>query len=832
MMTENFEEGISKEYDFNKIVEWVNRQNRNQNVFFCDVPQGQNNSYYALGMFPYPSGNAHMGHVRVNTLVDVVARYQKAKGKSVINPMGWDAFGLPAENAAIASNIHPTEFTQGNIRQMKDVEFASMGWSFDWDKELNTSDPDYYRWSQWIFLQFYKHKKAYKKSALVNWCEVDKTVLANEQVIDGRCWRDGSEVKKIELEQWFLRLTDYSQRLWDDLPKLKNWAPEAVAVQRNWINKSTGTELDFSFQDKKISVFTTRADTLFGVTALVLAPEHPLVKSIIKESKDKKLEDYVVSSLKKSSVERMESTVKTGVPTGFFCCHPLTNKKIEIWIGDYVVFDYGTGAVMCVPAHDTRDFEFMKKFDLDIIEVVAPAEGKSGDLQNDAWVDDGVLINSDHFNGLSSSEAREKITARLVEIGMGRACTNYNLRDWSVGRQRYWGCPIPIIYCSKCGTVPVPEEDLPILLPKERDAKALEAHKKTTCPKCKAPAQREIDTLDTFICSSWYAYRFLDPHNHKEAFSSEYINAWMPIDFYVGGLEHAALHMIYFRFFTKFFQDIGLINFSEPVDHFFCNGMVCLGGSKMSKSKGNVITPTEIVKKYGSDALRLYILSDTPAEIDIAWNDSGIQGKYEFICRTYRKLSVFLSSINEKIDLQQELKVDFKTCSSPDVLYSFYGLLDQLNFTIREYRFHNSVAKLYELSHTLTKYLDSKKGKEKDGELIVTAHLVKEFIIAMGPFAPYFSEALLLQYFGSIPLYKRPWPKLETNYLERPLVTIVVQENGKKRGVLEMNRSSSKEEVEKAIKDHLGDKVVDLSSSSVVKTIYIADKIYNIVVKN
>jgi len=503
---------VQVSFDHKEIKAKYDALHENRNNFFCDTKK--DNKFYSLGMFPYPSGNAHMGHIRVYTLSDVRARFEKLKGKEVLHPMGWDSFGLPAENAAIQNKLRPDLWTKENIKKMKYEQLNQTGWAFDWDKELNTSSPDYYKWTQWLFLELYNSGKCYRKSDYVNWCPVDKTVLANEQVINGTCYRDGAVVEKKLMEQWFFKITDYAPKLWDDIAKLKNWAPEAVAVQKNWINKNIGTNIDFnvpSFQEK-IRVFTTRPDTLFGVTAMVLAPEHPLVEKILQKNPNQKVEDYVKAALSKGQVERMQNKEKTGVPTGVKCIHPFSETckqpEIEIWIGDYVIADYGTGAVMCVPAHDTRDFEFAKTFGLNIIEVIKDPEHGPKSNMSEAFVDNGTLINSDQFNGQKNLAAIKNITDSLEKNSKGEATTTYQLKDWSVGRQRFWGCPIPIVYCDDCGVVPVCEASLPIKLPEANDSDmeggALNLNKfpdwiKTSCPKCNKDARRETDTLDTFL---------------------------------------------------------------------------------------------------------------------------------------------------------------------------------------------------------------------------------------------------------------------------------------------------------------------------------------------
>ncbi len=840
----------SHEYDFHRIAAQLKLSD-----FTCDTAATNRPSFYALGMFPYPSGNAHMGHVRVYTISDVRARFERLQGKEVLHPIGWDAFGLPAENAAIQNKTDPASWTQLNIERMKNEQFKSMGWSFDLSKELSTCSPDYYRWTQWIFLQFYKHGKAYRSKGLVNWCPVDETVLANEQVIEGRCWRDGAVVEKRQMEQWFLRITDYAERLWNDIEKLKNWPNEAVAVQKNWINQSHGTEIDFTLDttlglaglaNRKIRVFTTRADTLFGVVALVVAPEHPLVANVLNETKNQSVQNYVDTSLRRTAVERMQSKEKTGLPLGIDATHPLTGQKVPVWIGDYVLGDYGTGAVMCVPAHDERDYEFAQKYDLPVVTVITPADGASQG-QPGAFTADGVLTASQEFSGLDSASARKKITDTLVTRQAGTAKVNYNLRDWSVGRQRYWGCPIPIIYCDHCGTVPVPENQLPVLLPTnvqfvggKADVKSDDAFVKTSCPTCQRPATRETDTLDTFMCSSWYAFRFIDPHNSEKVFDSTKVNQFMPIDFYVGGIEHAALHMIYFRFFTKFFNDIGLINFDEPVDQFFCNGMVRKEGSKMSKSKGNVVVPTDMVREYGSDALRLYILSDTPADLDFDWEDSGIPAKLTFVKRAYRVITQTLTQIQHLANGADTSTISaaaivanarLEAWPNRDEIVAFYSNVQALEKQIQQSLLHNGVAKIHELANTLTELSQKALQLKTPETAAVWAKLAHDFVIVSSIFMPYFAEDLFQKFFktDTVPFASgATWPVVDRVFMVSDNVTVVVQVNGKKRCELVVRKDTNQLAVEEIALKHESVKPF-IDGKEIKKLIFVPNKIFNIV---
>lgn len=822
----------SHEYDFKRIIQDVMAKQSVRKDYFCSI-DSPGLKYYALGMFPYPSGNAHMGHVRVYTITDIKARFKKLKGFTVLNPLGWDAFGLPAENAAIKQNLGPAEWTAFNINRMKNEQFAHMGWSFDMTKEISSCSPDYYKWTQWIFLQFFKYGKAYRAKGIVNWCPEDQTVLANEQVIDGRCWRDGVLVEKRYMDQWFLKITDYAQRLWDDIPKLIHWPKEAISVQKNWINKSCGTRIDFPCPQfkQKISVFTTRADTLFGVTALVLAPEHPLAATMAASLPDPSLKEYIDASMKKSAVDRVSERDKTGVATGMTAQHPLLDQPIPIWVGDYVLGDYGTGAVMCVPAHDQRDFEFAKKYTLNIQEVVRSTNGESSVIAQ-AFTEDGILIGSNEFSGMSSAAAREGITAKLAILDLGQKMVNYNLRDWSVGRQRYWGCPIPIIDCPNCGTLPVPEKDLPVLLPErvefikgKADITSNQEFVEVPCPQCGGRARRETDTLDTFMCSSWYAFRFIDPTNDKSPFDGQKVSTWMPIDFYVGGLEHAALHMIYFRFLTKFFHDIGLISIDEPVDNFFCNGMVTKDGYKMSKSRGNVVVPTDIVNEYGPDALRLYIMSDTPAEMEVDWDADGIHAKLNFLKKIYRAISVFLDNHGRK-DVDT---VDLLRFGNRELLFAFYLGLKQLEANLEQNLFHNAIARLYEITNPLLKALAEFVGSDENNQKVL-CRLVRDYLVVCGIFAPFLAESLYARYFdSSVGIYNLRWPIIEERFTKKDVVSIAVQINGKKRAVLNVAKDVSRDEIDQMVQQEPSVRS-HLNGKSIQKTVYVPNKIYNVVI--
>ena len=588
--------------------------------------------YYILVMLPYPSGNLHMGHVRNYSIGDVFARFNRMIGKNVIHPMGWDAFGLPAENAAIKHNIAPEKWTRQNIARMRE-QLKMLGISYDWDRELATCDPEYYKWNQWIFLEMYKKGLVFRKKSNVNWCPSCKTVLANEQVKEGKCWRCDSNVEQKELEQWFIKITQYADELLEGHKLLSGWPEQVLSMQKNWIGKSHGAQMEFDIagSDKKLEIFTTRPDTIFGVTFMVVSPEHPMLKEFKSQIKNwDEVEKYINASSLKSNIERSSSKEKTGVKLdGVSIVNPATGKNVPLFVADYVLMGYGTGAIMAVPAHDQRDWEFAKKYGVEIIPVI---QGKDGDITKAAYEGEGVMINSGQFNGITSQDARVKMPLWVEEQGWGKRTTNYKLREWLISRQRCWGTPIPMVHCDKCGIVPVDQKDLPVILPTNvkftNDGKSpLQSDEKfvnTICPKCGGPARRETDTMDTFVDSSWYFIRYTDAHNDKECFDKEEANYWMSVDQYVGGIEHACMHLIYSRFWHKVLRDMGLMKSDEPFMNLLTQGMVTLGGSAMSKSKGNIVSPDEIVSKYGADTARLFILLAAPPEKQLDWSSDGV----------------------------------------------------------------------------------------------------------------------------------------------------------------------------------------------------------------
>ncbi|MFH1001624.1 MAG: leucine--tRNA ligase, partial [bacterium] len=688
-------------YNFSE-VEKKRREYWVKNNFFKSCVDYKKPKYYVLEMFPYPSGEPHMGHVKNYVIGDVVARYKHSQGYNILHPMGWDAFGLPAENAAIKNKIHPSIWTKTNIQKMKNT-LTNMSISYDWDREIATCDPDYYKWTQWMFLQLYKKGLAYKKKAVVNWCPSCNVVLANEQVIDGKCWRCDTEVVKKELSQWFFKITEYAQRLLDDIECLEEWPEKVLTMQRNWIGRSEGARIEFPIKgsDKTIPVFTTRPDTLYGATYFLLSPEHPLVEEIIKDSPyEDKVHNFKKKVSKESAIDRVSGVLeKKGCFTGKYVINPLNDEEIPIWLANYVLMDYGTGAVMAVPAHDQRDFEFAKKYNLPIRIVIQPKNKKvTSDTMEAAFDQEGIMVNSGQFNGLPSSKSLDVIIDYLIEKGSGKREVNYRLRDWLISRQRYWGAPIPMIYCSECGMVPVPESDLPILLPENVDFRPkgmspLASSKdfvNTICPKCGKEAKRETDTMDTFVCSSWYYLRFCSPKNNTEPFDAEELRYWMPVDQYIGGVEHAILHLLYSRFFTKALYDMGFVNFKEPFKRLFTQGMVCKDGAAMSKSKGNIVNPGEIFSKFGIDATRIMMLFAGPPEADMEWTDKGMEGASRFLNRVWRL-------IYNNIDCFKEPK-NKEEISPEDISVEAKSLRQKAHQTIKkvtediEERFHFNTA--------------------------------------------------------------------------------------------------------------------------------------------
>ncbi|MEI8377751.1 MAG: leucine--tRNA ligase [bacterium] len=800
------------------------------------TPQESNKpKYYALSMFPYPSGRLHMGHVRNYTITDVIARYHKMKGYNVLHPMGWDSFGLPAENAAMKSNEHPEKWTLQNIDYMRE-QLKTLGLYYDWDREFATCKEDYYKWTQWIFLEFYKSGLAYKKEAAVNWCEHCATVLANEQVIDGRCWRCDNLVEKKYLSQWFLKITDYAEVLLEDLEKLNGWPDRVKLMQKNWIGKSTGAILKFEVvgnPEIEIPVYTTRPDTAYGITYLVVAPEYKGIEALISEGQKEAVAAYQEQARRTSEIERLSTErTKTGVFLGKHVINPFTGDKIPLWTADYALADYGTGAVMAVPAHDIRDFEFAKKFSLPIKKVIQDSKNPDSEL-TEAYTESGIMVNSGNFDGLDSTIAKAKITQFAKENGFGNKEVQYRLRDWLISRQRYWGAPIPMVYCEKCGIQPVPAEQLPVKLPEDVDFTVVgkspiltsKTFLETTCPVCGDVAKRETDTMDTFICSSWYYLRYADPHNTEMPFDKEKVNYWMPVDQYVGGIEHAILHLLYSRFFTKALKDRGLLDFDEPFKNLLTQGMVLKDGSKMSKSKGNTVDPDEIFKHYGADTARLFILSDSPPERDLDWSDSGVEGCYKFLNRVWRLFYNIQDQISLKFEIPSELSKE-----SDALLREVHMTVKKISNDIsNEFQFNTVISKTREFVNSLYDYTNAKKDYSQ-ADKAVLSYAAVTLIKILAPLVPHMAEDLYASMGADESIHTQDWPTFDESLAVSQSVTVVIQINGKVREKLEVSPEISKDELEKLALEN--DKIKALTDGSqIVKVIVVPGRLVNIVIK-
>ena len=790
--------------------------------------------YYALSMFPYPSGKLHMGHVRNYTITDVIARFKKAQGYNVLHPMGWDSFGLPAENAAMKHGADPETWTDENIAYMT-KQLKMLGLSYDWDREVTTCKPDYYKWTQWLFLQLYKKGLAYKKEAAVNWCEQCGTVLANEQVIDGKCWRCDSVVEKKYLSQWFLKITDYADVLLEDLDKLSGWGDNVKTMQANWIGKSHGAILKFKVVEKdlEIPVYTTRPDTVYGITYLVVAPEYKDIEALTSPEQKSAVEAYRANARKMTEIERLSTDrVKTGVALGTHAINPFTGEKFPLWTADYALAEYGTGAVMAVPAHDTRDFDFAKKYNLPVRVVIQNSESPS-DCKQEAYIDPGVLINSGEFNGINNEDAKKLITEKAVKEGFGEFKTQYRLRDWLISRQRYWGAPIPVVYCDKCGIVPVDEKDLPVLLPKDVDFSVVgkspittsKTFAQTTCPHCGGPARRETDTMDTFMCSSWYYLRYSDAKNSEKPFDRNLVNKWLPVDQYVGGIEHAILHLLYSRFFTKALRDLGLLDFDEPFKNLLTQGMVLKDGSKMSKSKGNTVDPDEIFENYGADTARLFILSDSPPARDFDWSDAGVEGCYKFLNRVWR----LVASNAENISLNFELPLSLKKENDDLVRLVHIAIKGITNDISNDFQFNTVISKYRELTNSIYDW-QGKKSVMDDEDKAVLSFAIVSLLKLMSPVAVHLTEEAWHDLGGKTSIHSEPWLKWDENLAKASSITLVVQVNGKVKDKLEVDEGLSEAELKQTAME--SPKIKELiAGHDIVKVIVVPKKLVNIVIK-
>lgn len=788
--------------------------------------------YYALSMFPYPSGRLHMGHVRNYTITDVIARFKKMQGYNVLHPMGWDSFGLPAENAAIQKGVNPKDWTLKNISYMKE-QLNNLGLMYDWDREVTTCLPDYYKWTQYLFQQFYKKGLAYKSEAAVNWCDKCGTVLANEQVIDGKCWRCDNIVEKKYLSQWFLKITDYAQELLDSIDKLDGWGENVKLMQKNWIGKSQGTIIDFKVKGEKnlsVKVYTTRPDTVYGVTYLVVAPEYKDIEKLTTEENKEAVETYRKNAKRLTEIERLSTArEKTGVKLGTYVINPFNGEEVPLYAADYALVEYGTGAVMAVPAHDERDFAFAKKYNLPLKVVIQNPENPS-DCKTEAFTDDGILINSGEFDGLNNVEAKEKITQKATKEGYGNAQTQYRLRDWLISRQRYWGAPIPVVYCEDCGIQLVPEDQLPVLLPEDVDFSVVgrspittsKTFIDTTCPKCGKKAKRETDTMDTFMCSSWYYLRYCDPKNEKKPFDKELVDKYMNVDQYVGGIEHAILHLLYSRFVTKALRDMGFLNSDEPFKNLLTQGMVLKDGSKMSKSKGNTVDPDEIFENYGADTARLFILSDSPPQRDFDWSDAGVEGCYKFLNRVWK---LYYQNQN-KISL--DYKIDFNNLSKDsDKLVRLTNIaIKKITSDIEhEFQFNTVISKYREYVNSICDYLNV---EEIDNNVLSYALIT--LLKLMSPVCVHMTDELYQNLGGKGSIHKLEWPKYDESLTQMSDITLVVMINGKLRDKITVSSQANEDELKnKALESP---KVKDfILGKTIVKTIVVPKKLVNIVIK-
>jgi len=783
-----------------------------------NVNDGKKPKYYCLDMFPYPSGSGlHVGHWRGYVISDVWSRYQILKGHYVIHPMGWDAFGLPAENYAIKMGIHPRKAVESNIANIK-RQIQEIAAVYDWDMELNTTDPKFYKWTQWIFVQMFKKGLAYEKEFPINWCPSCKTGLANEEVVNGCCERCGTPVTKKNLRQWMLKITAYADRLLDDLDKL-DWPEKVKKMQTDWIGKSYGAEVNFkvSGREDTITVYTTRPDTLYGATFMVLAPEHALAKSLATDETREQVEKYILDSSMRSNVDRMQDKEKTGVFTGSYAVNPMNGKKIPIWLSDYVLADYGTGAIMCVPAHDDRDFAFAKKFDLPIIQVISKDGKEIPDMQEAYTEAAGVMINSGEWNGQESSVLKKEAPEMIEKKGFGKKTVNYKLRDWVFSRQRYWGEPIPIIHCPKCGNVPVPEKDLPLLLPDvksyqptgtgESPLAAIDSWVNTTCPCCGGPAKRETNTMPQWAGSSWYFLRYVDVNNDGELVSREKADKYLPVDMYIGGVEHAVLHLLYSRFWTKFLHDIGVVDFDEPFTKLFNQGMITgKNGIKMSKSKGNVVNPDELVRDYGCDSLRMYELFIGPPELDAEWDDRGIEGVSRFLNRYWNLV-------------QQSLQKEVK--ATPEMVKIRHKLVADIEQRFSQFSLNTVVAGFMEYNNRLIEIAKKEGGIDRE--------TLKTFTVLLSPFAPHIGEEIWEQLGGSYSVFHARWPEADMEAAKEDEVEIAVQVNGKMRGTIRISPETSKEDAIAAAKKMLSEN--NKTTGTIVKEIYVPGKIVNIVAR-
>ena len=816
-------------------IEELRQSSWERNGSFNASEDASKEKYYLLEMFPYPSGRIHMGHVRNYSIGDVIARYKRMQGFNVLHPMGWDAFGMPAENAAIERGIAPGAWTRDNIDYMR-KQLKRLGFSYDWTREFATCDVEYYRWEQWVFLKMYELGLVYRKSSPVNYCPKCLTVLANEQVESGACWRCGEEVQQKELTQWFFAITKYADELYENCDHMPGWPEKVLSMQKNWIGKSYGVEVDFPMEDgSALTIFTTRPDTLYGVTFMVLAPEHPLAYALAKGTPhEEEVRAFVEKAKARDRGFRTEAEMKKeGVFTGRYVTNPLTGTKVPIYIGNFVLMEYGTGAIMAVPAHDQRDYEFAKEYDLPVIATIMPP-GRTLDPKSmtEAYVDEGVLANSSPFDGMKNREAIPRIIAYLEEKGMGRGKVNFRLRDWGISRQRYWGAPIPIIYCEDCGIVPVPYEDLPVALPLDLEVKVVgrsplaeyAAFYETTCPKCGKPGRRETDTMDTFVESSWYFNRYSCPDYDLGPLDRKRVDYWMPVDQYIGGVEHAVLHLLYSRFFNRVLNDLGLVGEREPFKNLLTQGMVIKDGSKMSKSKGNVVDPDYLIEKYGADTARLFCLFASPPEKDLDWSDKGVEGSFRFLQRVWRL-------VEERAEALRAVEAAFvpgiAEADYTQLTYKLHQTIKKVTEDIERFHLNTAIASVMELVNATYKFLEAER-QEKEA-LQFLKGVIETIIVMLFPFVPHITEELWEMIGAKDRTLGTSWPGYNENYIKEDKVMIVVQINGKLRDGCEVERDMGEEQLKEIV---LGlEKVKRLIEGKTIrKTIVVPNKLVNIVV--
>ena len=782
--------------------------------------------FYCLAMFPYPSGRLHMGHVRNYSIGDVISRFQRMLGKNVLQPMGWDAFGLPAENAAMKNKVAPAKWTYENIDYMRE-QLKRLGFAYDWNRELATCKPDYYRWEQWLFTRLFKKGMAYKKTAGVNWCPHDLTVLANEQVIDGKCWRCDTAVERREISQWFMKITDYADELLDDLDQLEDWPEQVRTMQRNWIGRSTGVELQFEVDgESPVMVYTTRADTLMGVTYVAIAAEHPLAKKAAKNNAE--LQDFIDSCKTTSVAEADVATMeKKGMATGFMAIHPLSGEQVPVWVANFVLIDYGSGAVMSVPAHDTRDYAFAKAYGLPIKQVIFPTDDSEVTVDKEAYVEKGLLKNSAELDGLSSEQAIDAIADKLVSINKGEKQIHYRLRDWGVSRQRYWGTPIPIIHCDKCGTVAVTDDQLPVVLPEDivygedvgSPIKKMPEFYQTTCPQCGGAAERETDTFDTFFESSWYYARFACPD--ADSMLDERAKYWTPVDQYIGGIEHAVLHLLYARFFHKLMRDEGLLDSDEPFKRLLTQGMVLKDGSKMSKSKGNTVDPQQLIEKYGADTVRLFILFAAPPEQSLEWNDEGVDGAARFLKRLWKLVASHVDSQQDNID---ELDVNKLNVEQKNIRRKLHETINKVSDDFeRRFTFNTAIAAVMELMNELSRFSD-----ESPQGLAVMHEAIENIVLMLSPIVPHITQQLWYELGHDELLAEIKWPLCDESALKRDEIELVVQVNGKLRSKINVAANADNDSIQAmALAD---EKIVtNIEGKTVRKVIVVPGRLVNIV---